>query len=98
MSPYYHLLCQDQPDLSHQLPQKVLILVLDQWYFNCYMIPELTSKYNWWQVGSVLVYLMVYHKTKVYQALMYMQHKHIVCGDLHINHDLVLDQKVNYSA
>ena len=26
---------------------------------------------------------------------MYMQHSHVVCGELHISHDLYLDQKVN---
>ena len=29
------------------------------------------------------------------QTLMYMQHRHMVCGELHICHDLDLDQNVN---
>ena len=32
------------------------------------------------------------------QALMYMQHRHMVCGESHICHDLVLDQNVNVNA
>ena len=46
MSPNYQLFRQEQPDVSHQTPQKVLILVLGELYYNCYMIPELDSKYN----------------------------------------------------
>ena len=59
------------------------------------MIRELASKYNLWQVVRVLVSLKIYHKSKVSQALMYMQHRHMVCGVFHIWHDLVLDQNVN---
>ena len=61
------------------------------------MIPELASKYNLWQVGSV-IFLMVYHKYKVGRALMYMQHKNMVCGKLHIFHYLFLDQNINVNA
>ena len=95
MRPYYHLCRQEQPDLSHQTPQKVLILVLGEWYTNCYMIPELAIKYNLWQVGSVLVSLRLYQESKVGQELMYMQHRYMVCGKSHILHDLVFDQNVN---
>ena len=38
---------------------------------------------------------MVYQISKVCLALMYMQHKHILYGGLHIYHYLVLDQNVN---
>ena len=34
----------------------MLILVLVQWYYNCYISLELASKYNLWQVGSVLFF------------------------------------------
>ena len=36
-----------------------------------------------------------YHKSKVCQVLMKMQHRHMVCRKLHICHDLDLDQNVN---
>ena len=69
--------------------------MLTQWCSNIYMIPELTNKYIWWQVVSVLVSLAEYHKSKVCPALMYIQHRHMVCGEWHTCHDLVLDQNVN---
>ena len=95
----YDKLCrQEQHDISHQTPKKVLILVLTQWYSNWYMISEMDSKYNWWHVGSVLVSLMVYQKSRVCQALLYMQHRHMVCSEFHIWHDLVLDQNANHNA
>ena len=46
MSKYYHLCRQEQPNVYHQTPQKVLILVLGEWYYNFYMSPEMASKYN----------------------------------------------------
>ena len=46
----------------------------------------------------MLVSLKLYHNSKVGQALMYMQHRHMVCGELHICHDLILDQNVNDNA
>ena len=39
-----------------------------------------------------------YWKSKVFQALMYMQHRHMVCGKLQIFHYLDLDQNVNDNA
>ena len=98
MRPYFHLFRQEQPYVSHQTPQKVLILVLAQWYSNCYMSPELANKYIWWQVGRFPFSFTEYHESKVCQALTYIQHRHMVCGKLHICHDLVLDQNVNYNA
>ena len=44
------------------------------------------------------VLLTEYGKSKVCQALMYMQHKHMVCGELHICYDLDLYQNVNDNA
>ena len=44
------------------------------------------------------VLLTEYHKSMVYPALIYMQYSHMVCGKLHICHDLVLDQTVNDNA
>ena len=41
---------------------------------------------------------MVYQISKVCLALMYIQHKHTVYGELQIYHDLVLDQNANYNA
>ena len=41
---------------------------------------------------------MVYQKSKAVQSLMYMQHRHMECGKLHIWHDLVLDQNVSDNA
>ena len=38
---------------------------------------------------------MVYQKFKGGQVLIYMQHSHMVCGELHICHDLFLGQNVN---
>ena len=95
MRPYFHLFCKEEPYLSRRTPQKVLVLVLAQWYYNCYMGPELVNKYNWWQVGSVPVSFTEYQKSNICPDLMYMQHRNMVCGELHIFHDLVLDQNVN---
>ena len=41
---------------------------------------------------------MEYHKSTVGQSLMYMQHRHMVCGESHIFHDLVLDQNMNNNS
>ena len=95
MRPYFHLFRQEQPYVSHQNLQKVLILVLAQWYSNYYIIPELANKYSWWQVGSVPVSFTVYHKSKICRAFVYIQHRHMVCGQFHICHDLALYQNVN---
>ena len=62
------------------------------------MSPELANKYNLHQVGSVPISLNVYQKSRVGKALMYIQHMHMVCGELHICHDLVLDKNLNYNA
>ena len=59
------------------------------------MRPELSNKYNLLQVVSVPILLTEYRKSNVCQALMYMQHSHMVCVELHIRHDLDLDQNVN---
>ena len=59
------------------------------------MIPELANKYSCWQVGSMPVSLTVYQKSKIFPVLMYIQHRHMVCGELHICHELFLDQNVN---
>ena len=98
MRQYFNLFRQEQPYVYHQTPQKVLILVLAQWYSNCYMSPELANKYSWWQVGSVPVYLTEYHQSKFCTALMYIQLRHMVCGQLHIFHDLFLYQNINDNA
>ena len=44
------------------------------------------------------VSLTEYHKSRVCPALMYMKHRHMVFGELHICHDLILDQNVNDDA
>ena len=98
MRKYHHLCHQEQPDVSHQTTQKLFILVLSQWYCNFYMSPELASNYNWWQVGSVLVFWKVYQKSKVCQALMYIQERNMVCGKLQICHSLVLDKNTKNNA
>ena len=49
-------------------------------------------------VYSTIVYLMVYHVSKVCLALMYIQHTHMVYGELHILPFLVLDQNENDDA
>ena len=59
---------------------------------------ELSSKYNEWQVGNVPILLTEHLKYMVGQELMYMQHRHMVCGELHIFHDLYLDQNVYDNA
>ena len=97
MRPYFHLLRQEPPEVSHKTPQKVLILVLGECYSNCYIVPELANKYNWWQVVSVTVLLNEDQKSMVNQALMYMQHRHIVCGEFHICHDLDLYPNLYYN-
>ena len=98
MRPFFNLFHQEQLYVYHQTPQKVFILVLAQWYSNFYMIPELVNNYSWWQVGSVPVSLTEYHKSRVCPALVYIQHRHMVCGKFHIYHDLILDQTVNDNA
>ena len=62
------------------------------------MGPELANKYNLLQVGNVPVLLTEYWKSKVCQALMYMQHRHMVCVEFHISHDIDLDQNVNNNS
>ena len=62
------------------------------------MISELANKYSWQQVRSVPVSLTIYQKSKVCPALMYMQHRKMVCGKLNICHDLILYQNVNDKA
>ena len=46
MRPYSKLFRQEQPDVSPQNLEKVLILVTGELYSNFYMIQELASKYN----------------------------------------------------
>ena len=72
-----------------------MILVLAQWSCNFYINPELANKYSWLQFGRVPVSLTEYHKSKVFPAFIYIQHRHMVYGELHICHDLVLDQNIN---
>ena len=98
MRPYFHLFRQEQPYVSHQTPKKVLFLVLSQLYSNFYMSPKLANKYSWWQVRSMPISLTGYQKSKVCPALICIQHMHMLCGEFHIYHDLVLDQNVNDSA
>ena len=50
------------------------------------------------QVGIVFVSLKVDHKFKVCLALIHMQLKNTVFGELHICHDLVLNQNINDDA
>ena len=76
----------------------MFISVTGEWYSNCYMIQELDSKYNFWHVGSKVFSLKIYKKSKVGQALMYMQYRHMVCGEFHIQYYLVLDQNVNNNS
>ena len=94
MRPHFHLFCQEPPAVSHQTPQKVLILARGELYSNCYMVPEMANKYNYWKVGSMPVLLNERRKSMVGQALIYMQHRHMVCGKLHICHDLDSDQNI----
>ena len=98
MRPYFHLFRQWPPDVSRQVPQKVFILVWDEWYSNCCMGTELANKYNQWKVGSVTVLLNEHRKSMVGQALMYVQHSHMVCGELHICHDQDLYQNIYDNA
>ena len=58
----------------------------------------MANKCTWWKFYSALVHLMVYHISKVCLALIYMQHKHMVYGKLHIYPYLVLDQNANDNA
>ena len=44
------------------------------------------------------VLLTEHRKSMVGQALIYMQHRHMVCGELHICYDLDLDQNLNDNA
>ena len=44
------------------------------------------------------VLFIEYWKSKVGLALMYMQHRHMVCGELHIFRDLDLDKNINDNA
>ena len=62
---------------------------------NCWMALIMANECNWWQVYSALVYMMVYQISKVCLALIYMQHTHMVNGELHRHHYLVLYQNKN---
>ena len=41
---------------------------------------------------------MVHQKSKVGQEFMYMQHRHMECGESNICHDLGLDQNIDDNA
>ena len=62
------------------------------------MGPELANKYNWWQVGSVPVLFTEHRKSIFGQALIYMQHRHMVCGEFHICNCLDLYQNIYDNA
>ena len=62
------------------------------------MVPELANKYSWWQVVSVPVFFTEHRKSMTVQALMCIQHRHMLCGKFHICHDLDLDQNLNDNA
>ena len=47
---------------------------------------------------ACLFFLTEDRKAMVGKSLMYMQHMYMVCGELHICHDLILDQNVNDDA
>ena len=96
--PYYHLFHQEQPGVFHQMRHKGLTSVTIRSCSNCWSTLILANKCTWWQVYSAFVYLMVYHISKVCPALMYMQHMHMVYGELQIYHYLVLDQNLNDNA
>ena len=61
----------------------------------------LSNRWNWWQVYSALMYLVVYQISNVCLELMYMQHTHMVYGELYRHHYLVSDKNASdntYSA
>ena len=58
----------------------------------------LANRCNWLQVYKTFIYLMVYQISNVCLALMYIKHKHMVCGKLHRYHYLVLDQNASDNA
>ena len=58
----------------------------------------LANKCTCWQVYSTLIYMMKCQISMISMALMYMQHKHIVYGELHILPYLVLYQNKNDNA
>ena len=45
----------------------------------------------------MLVSLKVYQQSVFGPALVYMKHRHMVCGKSHLLHELVLDKKSNYN-
>ena len=49
-------------------------------------------------VYRVLFYLMVYHISQVYLALMYIHHRHIVYSELHRHHYQFLDKSASDNA
>ena len=98
MSPYYHLFYQEQPGVFHQICQMRLNLVIIKVYSNCWRTLILANKCTWWLVYSALVYLMVYHISKVCLELVYIQHNHVVYGELHIYPYLFLDQNAYDNA
>ena len=65
---------------------------------NCWGTLILAQNCNWLQFYSALVYLVFYQIFKVCIALMYMQHKQMLYGELHIRHYLVLDKNANVNA
>ena len=61
----------------------------------------LANRWTWLQVYSVIVNLIVYQIPNVCLALIYIQHRHMLYGELHRHHYLVLDQSASdnvYSA
>ena len=97
MSPYYHLFHQEQPGAFNQMRQKGLISMAILWCSNGWMALGLSNWCTWWQIDSVLVF-MVYQIPKVCLAFMYTQHMNMVYGEYHIRHYLVLDQNKNDNA
>ena len=62
------------------------------------MTLEMVNNCTWLQVYSPIVYMMLYQTSKVCLALMYMQHMHMVYGELHRHHYLVLDKNASDNA
>ena len=97
MRPYFQLSFQEPPDVSHQTPQNILILVSGEWYFNFIWTQ------NWPRITTndrfiACLFFNEHQKSMVGQTLMYVQHRHMVYGKFHICHDLDLDQNVYDNA
>ena len=65
---------------------------------DCWMALGMANERTWLQFYSARFYLMVYQISKVCTEFLYIQHRHMVYGNFHRRHYLVLDQNASDNA